>query len=381
MILGLLAPTLVDRSNQPRWTVLLAIGVVFAIGFTAKIIIVPMVILLVATLRFRGLLIAGVTTLAVSALVLVPVYDLLPRMFGWFTNLARSSGRYGGDSPSSMTSNLQVGLSIVTRDYGLTWLVMGIFIAALVLSLGYQQAGITWSQRIPAIGVAATVAATVAMSFKESTDRDFILLVALVPSLAALTALWIRRCLVRMPSSRDVRSWAMLVVTLGFLLTVMVLQNFRSLMEISEIRENSDMQVALLEEASQVESVVAHSFLAQNQYFALMMGSEWAHHPYSSVILARFPNNLYYNAFWSTVFGERVDQSVGLLGCRDLDSLINDEGLTFVLPGNFTEVGGQETPGSIELIDGTTLTYVPNDVRLFGERLSRVPIKACVPPG
>lgn len=378
-ILGILMPVLADRSVRLDWRLLVVVGVLLAIGVTAKITILPLIVLFVFILRFRDLFVlAGVTSVSVMV-ILIPVYELLPRMFGWFTNLARSSGRYGGESPSSVPSNIQAGLATVTREFGLTWIILGLFIVLFVLSFRQQVAGISWTMRLPALGVAVTVLASIAVSFKESTDRDFMLLVGLVPALAALMVIWMQR--LHRTARPDSTGIAQIVGLLGIaaLIIAAVLANVRSFAEISDLRERSDREVATLERASQNDGVTVHAFLAQNEYFALMLGSEWAYHPYSAEIIKRFPDNLYYNSFLSTVFGPRLDGSIGYLDCRDIGGLVERRGVVFVLPGDFTSDGDRDTPGAIALADGSTLTFDPSQVELFDDRLSSVPIDGCIP--
>ena len=379
-ILAILMPSLVRRSSPLGWRAWVAIGVLMAIGVTAKITMLPLAILFLFVVRIRGLFAIAGTTVLAAALILVPVYELLPRMFGWFTNLARSSGRYGGDSPTSVTSNFLAGLETVTRDYGLTWIVLGLFAVLLVVSLRQRSAGIDWSHRIPALGVAATVLATIAVSFKESTDRDFILLVGLVPTLGALATAWINALILSAPEHRRRRFETLGVACLVTLAIVAVALNFRSFAEIQDINERSDAEVAILDEASRRDGLVAHSFLAQNEFFALMLGSEWAYHPYSDRILDRFPDNLYFNAFLSTVFGKRSDGSIGYLDCGDIGPAAESGTLTFVLPGDFSVNGNRATPGEIALADGSVVTFDTTSVEVFGDRLSAVPISGCIPP-
>lgn len=378
-ILGILVPTLVNRSSQPSLQQLVALGALFAIGFTAKVIILPLVVLFIFALKIRGLVIAAGSAIVMSLLVLIPVLELLPRMLGWFANLAGSSGRYGGDSPSSVTSNIQSGLLIVTREYSLTWLALAAFAVALVIGIRNAGVGAIWPDRLPMLGLTASIAATLAVSFKETTDRDFILLVGLVPALAGLTSAWMQQFAVPM----RLRKSRLLRALQGSVLVVLTLTaaafNLRSFNEIRKIEERSDREVATLEFASEQDGVVVHSFLAQNEYFALMLGSEWAYHPYSSRIIARFPDNLYYNAFLSTIFGKRSDDSIGYLDCSDLNPLVQLRGLFFVLPGDFGPSGDHETPGQITLADGSVLEFDPTAVEVFDKRLSAIEIDACIP--
>lgn len=378
--LGVLMPSLANRSVQLDWRLWILLGLLIAIGATAKIIMLPLLLLLAFVFRLRALVVIVGTAAFATMLILIPVFELLPRMFGWFANLARSSGRYGGESPTSMSSNVQAGMMTVTRDFGLVWIVVIVFVAVLVWSFRRPLTGVQWSERLPAVGVAFTAIATIAVSFKQSTDRDFMLLIGLIPTLAALTTLWIQRLCGCTSDSSNLRRRLVGVFVILTLAAVAVLSNYRSFAEINQIRVRTDQEVLVLEEASRRDGFVAHSFLAQNEFFALMLGSEWAHHPYSDRIVARFPRNLYYNAFWSTVYGTRADGSIGYLDCADLRPLAELGQLTFVLPGDFTTMGDQGTPGEIALVDGSVLAFDPKDVDLFAERLSAVPISGCSDP-
>lgn len=377
VILGILMPSIIQRSSPLGWRALVVVGVLFAIGVTAKIVMLPLAVLFLFVVRIRGLLVIVGSAVVAAALILIPVYALFPRMFGWFTNMARSSGRYGGDSPTSMTDNVQAGLATVTRDYALTWIVLGLFAVVLVVTLRYRSGPRDPFVRLPAIGVAVAVLATVGVSFKESTDRDFILLVGLTPTLGALAIAWIRELVPPAPAHRH----AWLNAAGGICLTALVIAaasaNYRSFSQIQDIKERSNQEVAILEQASQHDGAVVHSFLAQNEFFALMLGSEWAHHPYSQLIVDRFPRNLYYNIFLSTVFGTRSDGSIGTLDCGDIRPLVEGSGLTFVLPGDFSSSGGLDTPEEIVLIDGSVLTFDPSAVKTFGDRLSAIPVSGC----
>ena len=380
LVLGILMPTLMDRSAQIDWRLLVIVGVLLAIGVTAKIIILPLLVVFIFVLRLRDLFIlAGITAIA-ALLILIPVFELFTRMFGWFTNLARTSGRYGGESPSSVTSNLQAGLSTVTREFGLTWVVFALFLILFVVALRRPAAGIAWSMRLPAAGIALTIVASIAVSFKESTDRDFISLVGLVPTLAALMVVWLRRIEDSLSRPRATLLRRLCIAGVALIVSAAALANYRSFTEIDEIRERSDREVATMERASQGDGVTAHAFLAQNEYFALMLGSEWAYHPYSDEIIERFSDKLYFNAFLSTVFGTKLDGSIGYLECRDFVSLMDSGNLTFVLPGDFTLNGDRENTGEIMLADGSVLTFDPNEVELFAGPLSSVPIQGCRGP-
>jgi len=373
LIVAALAPTVKDRSEQPSWARLSLIAVIFAVAVTAKITVLPLAVLFLFVLSWRkvvgGVAVAGFT----SALILLPVFALLPRMFGWFTNLARSTGRYGGESPTSLSTNVVTGLQTVTSEYILTWIVLIALGVALVVNVRLNKGP---STVLPILGVGATIAATLAVSFKESTDRDFIILIALVPlgaalSLSRLSDAWSL-------GSDDGRKRASLIgkLSLGVVLVFVLVGNANSFGELREIRSQSEREVAAMEVASDVDGTVVHSFLARNEFYPLMLGSEWAYHPYSDRILQRFPGNLYFNPFLSTVFGTKADGSVGYLDCRDLGPLADSGQLTFVLPGDHSTGGPLETT-EIVLQDGSVLGVDQARVRVIADSLSTMPISGC----
>lgn len=375
--LGILVPSMVSTNHQPTAARLIAVGILMAIGVTAKIVMLPLFVALAFILSLRKLLAAfGVFVLA-TAVILIPVYASLPRMFGWFVNLSRSSGRYGGESPASVSSNIIAGLSTVSQEYFLTWIVLAATIALLVFAWVRQRQAFTVTLGLPAVGLTLAVFANLVFSFKETTDRDFILLVGLIPVLAALVVAT-TRCMARTGQlPRFLASEFVGGMLITALILVVLVQTWGSFQEIKKFEESSAREAAVLEDASNYDGVVVHSFLAQNEFFALMLGSEWAHHPYSDKVLQRFPDNLYFNYWWSTVFGIRSDGTVGYLNCDDLSPLIKERGLLFVLPGDFSDQPDLETPQSITLGDGSVLSFDSGSVRLFDDRLSAIPIVNC----
>jgi len=379
LILALLVPTMADRDRQPAVPVVLTMGLLFAVGLTAKVIMAPLVISVIVMLKWRQIIGFGLSAVAAALVILVPVFELFPRMFGWFTNLAGSSGRYGGDSPTSITSNFVTGMQTATVEY---WLVWAALIVLVVMAVAYWRGARSresLSVLIAAGGLGAGIAAVLAVSFKETTDRDFILLVGLVPTLLALGMSAWARSRVELDGRVDHgRTWVAVVVV-GVLALSAIVSNVSSFRELTGISERVDEEAVILQEATPDSGTVIHSFLARNEFYPLMLGSEWAYHPYSQEILTRFPDNIFYNPFLSTLFGNSRQGNIGYLNCDDLTPLIQGDGLTFVMPGDYS-APNPEGEGRFELQDGTALIFAPGDVQLYQGPLSTITITECLSP-
>lgn len=375
-IVAAMAPTFKDRSLQPSWLAMTLIAVAFAVAVTAKITVLPLAIVFPFVLVWRRLLAGAAIAGAVALVILIPVFELMPRMFGWFTNLARSTGRYGGESPTSMTSNVSAGLTTVASEHVLTWIVLVALVIAVVLRVRGKREGIPVASLL---GVGAAIAATLAVSFKESTDRDFMVLIALAPIGLALSLSEFLGA--EAGRAGEHRSRIVLVggTALGLVGALAVVQNIGSFRELGDIQQKSGRVVAAMAEATDVDGTVIHSFLAANEFYPLMLGSEWAYHPYSDEILARFPDNLYYNPFLSTVFGKKEDGTAGYVDCREMEPLAEAGQLTFVLPGDHSPSGPLGTT-EITLQDGSILEFDSKQVRVVQDSLSVIPITNCLAP-
>jgi len=76
-------------------TLPMLMGITLAAGIITKVTFAPMLLLILVFDKRRDMLIALVSLLLASMLLIIPIWDEIPRMARWFVNLATHTGRYG----------------------------------------------------------------------------------------------------------------------------------------------------------------------------------------------------------------------------------------------------------------------------------------------
>lgn len=376
LCLTLLIPSLADRDRQPNTVEVVGVSLLIALGMTAKITFLPFLVLLPFVLKLRQLFLVAVTSGLFTLLILVPVYPVVPKMLTWFLNLAGSSARYSGASQNSRTENLLAALGTVTENYWLTWIFLGIWLAVLVLTLNAQSMRPFSRWQLPGLGVASALTATLLLGLKDSVTRDFILVAALAPLLLGLAL-----SRLRMIDLRGYWAWlasfklsrAVPLSILGLLAAVSTLSALQAIETQSAIAVDRAVEY---ERETRVEGTTIESFLAPSARYAAMMGDEWAHHPFSEQIFERYPDFLYYNPWWSTLWGPGRSGKGEFLNCDGVKELLEKGPLTAILPGDLSQTDSIEL-GSIALNDDSALKFHPSEVRLTVSGYSIVPIVGC----
>lgn len=183
-LIGLLAPL----ARMPRTPIglvaLFAIGIVLAVGATAKIIFLPVFALVLVWLRVRDALVAlGVS--AMSALVILwPVRSQIPRMWDWFTATASTTARYPDEiQTQSGLLSLMSSPATIVGQYPLA--LIALFLAMLGCAAALRKV-LPWSDLLVRVaGPGLVLAGVWAFSYKAWRPND---LMVLAPILGLLCA-------------------------------------------------------------------------------------------------------------------------------------------------------------------------------------------------
>lgn len=189
--LAILAPQLAGREPAHPRVQAVGIGLVAAVGMTAKVTYAPVVLVVLILVGWRRVAWVLLPMLASALIMMIPVYSRLDSMSGWFVQITTNPGRHGQTAswdPLGEFLDSMLMLNLVVRWFiPVTALIM---VIALLSLLFPQRAKL--AEALPFIATALGVLIVLASGIKDSESRDFILA---IPLLAALAALVLRRIL------------------------------------------------------------------------------------------------------------------------------------------------------------------------------------------
>lgn len=327
--IGLLAPRLVDPRRPLPTGAVVSLGLVAAIGVTAKVLFAPMVLVAVAILGRRQIALYLFTWLVAVAAILIPIYSRFDYMRSWFTGILLNPGRQGqpGDSPN-LANSIQDSLNLL--NLSVRWFVL-VTVASIVISLvGVVLTGWTtgyWQWRGQGALILAFAFVMLA-SVKSAETRDF--LVAF-PLLAAINALGLHMIL----RSVSKRKWRLFISAVAILAT-----GFLGLHGAVGTHYNHQLQVARLQPLLQLQDQVQGrtqsgswglGYNVWTEQNAIMFALPWLNGAYDLEVHNKNPDALYFD-IWSRVFiGTTGTGSLRILSCQDVRDRSTSDGINVIV--------------------------------------------------
>lgn len=325
--LALLAPTLA-RQRQPSSAETLVLGLISAIGITTKVIYLPLFLIPLLLLgRQRIVLYLGAATLSIS-LIFIPIYSRLGYMVDWYRAIGSSPGRHGQSGDWHPLGGLYE--SITALGGFVRWLTP----VALVILIGSFIVTVTERDRIssyrwrPAASLVVSAVLVILPGVKQTEPRDFILLIPLMGTLAALTLADALRLHTRKTASQAIIVTA--VGTSAFLGAHGVVGNEYFMMANRQQVE----KVVVDSQAVERHAAKGHWALGYNVWTvdnALMFSIPWIPGAYESRMWAQAPQALYFDLWTRTINAVTPDGLSGPVACSTLANWASNGNLGIVV--------------------------------------------------
>jgi hypothetical protein len=358
-----LVALLVSRLKRPRgdsstWLII-SIGVVSAAGITSKVIFLPALLLPIILLKFRDLVIAFAVFLGATMIIMFPTLPRINQMWDWYSGVLLNSGRHGGEVERSALENLlnaSEGITGIVRWWNL------VFISFLFLSIVLYVVP-TFRKKIGpgALSLGALILTSfgiIAMGYKQSETRDFVLLGVTVAMLAGIL-LWLYKEVV---PSREVLIVSTVVVfvsaffaahgivgsTYGYpLITVRSAERVDSGKQINELA---------------TRGVVAQSYDSWTEAGALSFAEDWTNGEFAQAIAERFPDTFEYSIWDQRIYTWNSGNGREALGCVQIGDLLRDTDIFIVVPG----IGTLDIDPEMKEIDSPDGTIVVSQRNSIG---------------
>ena len=328
LIVALLVPSLVDLSRQSTTASLILVGVLLAIGLTSKVILMPILLTLPFIFQLRQLAVVMISLVTSSALILTPVYSRIYTMYIWFTGVATQPSRYGNDTSVewSIFENLRLAQRRITENSPQLMISFAAVLVLVVVFFVIQNKAQTkilgarhWQ---PSVGLLVAIIATFAIGYKPSTDRDFVLLVVLIPTLVSVTICNLEIFLLRShySTSRKLLSVSLVIlIVLSSTQTILVMRDQSQ--NIEEMRQSYQVVMSELKNI-EADSWIVYSYGIPSLSNASFFGNSWSDRSFDKELDKTFPRYMELNIWNKTIYGS--DQNK--LGV-ELDCLIINERL------------------------------------------------------
>lgn len=318
------------------------LGVVGAIGISAKVIYLPIVLVVAACLTWRRNLVYFASFALTSILIVAPIISRLPKMWEWFSSIATTSGRHGQVVETSTVDNVLAANGVLggfLRWYVPVVLILGVALVGLVARKRTIKDPLVRGALAVSLGIAAVVVSTA----KQSEIRD---LIAIVPLIAALSAVLFTSALgmVSMKNARRGVVGGVLAFT-GFL----ALHGFVHANNFATF-ERQEVDVVVRDAESVMAGISGgrwglgyNVWTEQNALMfgsndGLMLGVEYSDDLVNREISERFPTALYFD-LWSRNFQEIGDDfRLGVVSCQQLSDYLSagPVGIVVESPGHVT---------------------------------------------
>ena len=353
---------LISRLKRPRgdtntWLVV-SIGAVSAIGITSKVIFLPALLLPIILLKFRDSVIAFAVFLGATMLIMIPTLPRINQMWDWYSGVLLNSGRHGGEVERSSLENLlnaAEGITGIVRWWNL------VFISFLILSIVLYVVP-TFRKKIGsgALSPGALILTSfgiIAMGYKQSETRDFVLLGVTVAILAGIL-LWLYKEIV--PSREALIVSTVVVFVSAFFAAHGIVGStygYPLITERSVERVDSGTQINELATLG----VVAQSYDSWTEAGALSFAEDWTNGEFAQAIAERFPDTYEYSIWDQRIYTWNSGNGREALDCVQIVDLLSESELFIVVPG----VGTLDIdPAMREIIspDGTIVVSQKNAI-------------------
>jgi len=376
IVIALLVPLLLPYAALPTLRLVITLGVVSALGLTAKILFIPIIAMCVIVLPIRRAAAYLGVVLVTSLIVLLPIVDRWPSMWDWFSLIATKPGRHGGAGEWSPVRNFVDG-NLALAGYYRWYVPVAMFLVVATTVVALLQARRDSISVRPTVAIVLAVALVVGVTAKQSEPRDLVLVVPLLAMLAAN--------LVQRGQSLPIPPRA----SLGLGLAVATVASFLALHGIVHHENFSSVErsniARLVDDAKAVESLTASGawglgynvWTAQNAIMwgsndANMLGVQYSDDLLNAEIRLKYPHALHFD-LWSATFQE-VDDAFHLrvLKCQELQELRAIGALGIVVESQ-GHISVDPSTSRLLLADGSASFEGPTPIgRYFAYRLTSV---------
>ena len=376
IVIALLVPSLLPRPSSPSLRLVITLGVVCALGLTAKILFVPIILMCLVVLPVRRWVAYLSAVVVMTLVVLLPIHDRWPDMWQWFANISTKPGRHGGAGDWSPIHNFVEG-NLALAGYYRWYVPIAVLLVAATAVVAFLQARRDAISVRPTVAVILAVTLVVAVTAKQSEVRDLVLVVPLLALLAAH--------LVQRGQSLPIPPRASLAVGVAATTVASFLALHGIVHHANFDKEEQRSIASIVDDARLVDSLDATGSWAQGYNVwtvqnaimfgsndALMLRLETADDLVNAEVRQKYPNALYFD-LWSRTF-QTIDEESKLrvLACGELQDRLARGPLGFVV-----ESAGHVSidPDSAEiLLAGGSATFDgPTPVgRYFSYRLTNI---------
>lgn len=359
LIVALLVPSLVDLSRQSTTASLILVGVLLAIGLTSKVILMPILLTLPFIFQLRQLAVVMISLVTSSALILTPVYSRIYMMYIWFTRVATQPSRYGGDTSVewSIFENLRRARWRITEN---SPQLMISFAAALVLVLVIFVIQNRAQTRIlgtrswqPSAGLLVAIIATFAMGYKPSVERDFVLLVVLIPTFVSITIHNLQIVLLRSYclALRNFFAVSLIIlIVLSSIQTIFAMRNqSRDIEEITQSYQLVRTELTNIE----ADSWIVYSYGVPSLSYASNFGNAWTNRSFNKELDKTFPRYMELNIWNKTIYGSDQNKLAVELDCLVINERLQSSKMFMVIIESHLNEFWPQFSGSLELSSGS----------------------------
>lgn len=336
LIVGLIAPA----TSHPRMPLSLAsvlgVGLVLAVGGTAKIIFLPVFALILIWLRVRDALLA-IGMSAVSAIAIMwPVRGQFNRMWEWFTSTAGTSARYPDEiAQSSGAGSLITSPGAILQQYPWALVVIALLVMALVAA---ATGRIQWAYLAPIIlGPVAVLLGLWSFTYKAWRPNDLMVFAPMAGLLAAVLvyALFVRRDGPRWGINSRLPPAAVLVLLVASAATFSI--RVSGIVDTNSSRTSFDDLVDFLEDRWEQDTAIAYGYGVFSQASALTYANGSSAGIASKAIVERHPNWLDFN-IWNSMFYRPGVEGVEFVSCITLQEIARSPRGLLLAPGRDVEI-------------------------------------------
>jgi hypothetical protein len=379
LVVALLLPKLFQPHDQTKRSTLIVIGVLLSIGITSKVIAVPIVLMIPFLFKPRQVAMVTIALISTTTVILIPVYSRAGLMLGYFFGIATKPSRWGQETAEQLSvwRNIQNSL---TNFAEATPQLAGYLVGAMVLTLGLI--GLRKKNRMispepkswkPFVGLQLSIIATFAMGFKQAVDRDFVLLVVLIPVFILLMFQKYRPLIFHGLKRKSFRltKRAVIIVFIG-----------SSIITLRTVRETSLNLGALEGSYKEVISKVAKledsnwlvsTYLIPSLGNASLFGSYWANNAFSEELANAFPRYMDLNILDKSIRGWNREASLAILDCLEINERIRSSEMFILIP-DYLDDYWPDRSGSLRL-SGQTLKI--ESETLIGNGFTLIAVTNC----
>ena len=300
---------------------LFILGTCLALGVTAKVIFLPVILFVVISIG-AGNRLRLMFFLLVSVLVLlIRVVDRIHEMFNWFLGASKSPQRYDADpgfNVSSLFQNYANSVQVIHNELNFLFYFF-LFSAFALLLLIFLKKPLLCTKRF-FYGVFLALCMTLATGYKAGLGRDFVLLSIILPLLVSVLVVYLRQ----------VKYGKLLELGIFLLLSFGIFHNI----EVAKFAMSNNVLIAnaAQKDINSVNGLVGESWLI-GQYgvlsdsAAVQFGNDWAGSLFGRNISKVYQNRIEYNVWDFNFYYNSPNGVLTILNCGELTTLTSKEEL------------------------------------------------------